>query len=240
LFLRQIYLRLVELAERCNYLGDHARQVAKLALQLFDETADAHGLDGTAREWLEYGALLHDIGEHISYERHHKHSYYLIKNGGLRGFEPHEIEIIALISRYHRQAPPRKSHPEFGSLTPKERQAVKMLGALVRLAEGLERSHSQVISRLRVKTAAKPGKPWKIDVRTAGDAELELWAANRHATVLSQLVGHPITFDVRPASGKSQVKALKGKAKRRGRSKHAKHAHHATHIYRKTVRRRRH
>ncbi len=56
------------------------------------------------REWLEYGALLHDIGVHISYERHHQHSYYLIKNGDLRGFEPEEIEIIALVARYHRQA----------------------------------------------------------------------------------------------------------------------------------------
>jgi len=224
----------VELGERCNYLGDHARQVAKLALQIFDETAKTHGLGAAEREWLEYGALLHDIGVHISYEKHHKHSYYLIKNGGLRGFEPHEIEIIALISRYHRQTPPRRSHPGFGTLTRKERETVRLLGAFVRLAEGLERSHSQVISRLRMKAPAKRGKTWKIDVRTTGDAELELWAAERHAAVLSDLVGHPITFDVRPASGKSQL------SKRRGRSQHAKHAHHTAHVSRKTVRRRRH
>jgi exopolyphosphatase/guanosine-5'-triphosphate,3'-diphosphate pyrophosphatase len=230
----------VELAERCNYLGDHARQVAKLALQAFDQTAKAHGLGDAEREWLEYAALLHDIGVHISYERHHKHSYYLIKNGGLRGFEPREIEIIALISRYHRQAPPRKSHPGFGTLTRKERDTVRMLGALLRLAEGLERSHSQVISRLHIKPARKPGKAWKIDVRTTGDAELELWAASRHAAVLSDLVGHPITFDVRPASGKSQVRAPKGRVNRRGRTQHAKHAHHTPRVSRKTVRRRGH
>ena len=66
------------------------------------------------REWLEYGALLHDAGVHISYERHHRHSYYLIKNGELRGFDPQEIEIIALLARYHRQATPKKSHEGYG------------------------------------------------------------------------------------------------------------------------------
>ncbi len=228
----------VELAERCNYLADHSRQVARLSLQLFDQMASRHGLGADEREWLEYAALLHDIGIHISYEKHHKHSYYLVKNGGLRGFEPREIEIIALISRYHRQTPPRKSHVGFSTLPRGERDTVRMLGAILRLAEGLERSHSQVIARLRVKTATKRGAPWQIDVRTTGDAELELWAADRHAAVLSELVGHPITFDVHAASGKSQVRAPKGTG--RGRSKHAKHAHHPAHLPRKTVRRRGH
>src|SRR5262249_31485163 len=86
----------MELAERCGYRAQHARQVAKLALNLFDGTQSVHGAGPREREWLEYGALLHDIGNHISYERHHKHSYYLIKNGDLRGFDPEEIEIIAL------------------------------------------------------------------------------------------------------------------------------------------------
>ncbi len=77
----------IELAERCNYWADHAQHVASLAMALFDGFKDVHGLGTQAREWLEYGALLHDIGVHISYERHHKHSYYLITHGGLRGFE---------------------------------------------------------------------------------------------------------------------------------------------------------
>ena len=75
-----------------------------------------HGLTDREREWLEYAALLHDIGVHISYERHHKHSYYLIKNGDLRGFEPDEIEIIALVARYHRQATPKRRHEGYGDL----------------------------------------------------------------------------------------------------------------------------
>ena len=93
-----------ELGQRCNYWSDHARQVARLALALFDQTQPLHGLAQREREWLEYGALLHDVGVHISYKSHHKHSYYLIQHGDLRGFDRNEIEVIGLIARYHRQA----------------------------------------------------------------------------------------------------------------------------------------
>src|SRR5215207_8540553 len=96
-----------ELGQRCNYWSDHARHVASLALALFDHTQALHGLSQKEREWLEYGALLHDVGVHISYKSHHKHSHYLIRHGDLRGFDPQEVEIIALIARYHRQATPK-------------------------------------------------------------------------------------------------------------------------------------
>ena len=71
--------------------------------------APDHGSPTREREWLEYAAILHDIGVHISYERHHKHSYYLIKNGDLRGFDPDEIETIALLTRYHRRVSPKRA-----------------------------------------------------------------------------------------------------------------------------------
>ncbi len=79
----------IELAERCNYAPEHSHQIARLALALFDASRSTHALTDREREWLEYAALLHDVGVHISYERHHKHSHYLICNGDLRGFEPH-------------------------------------------------------------------------------------------------------------------------------------------------------
>src|SRR6185295_8915291 len=138
----------IELGERCGYFAEHAQQVARLALGLFDLTRDLHHLGDREREWLEYGALLHDVGVHISYESHHKHSYYLIKHGDLRGFDPAEIEIIALVARYHRQSAPKKSHAEFGALGRADRRTVRMLGAIVRLAEGLDRSHARPVSAL--------------------------------------------------------------------------------------------
>ena len=107
----------IELAERCAWEADHSRQVAALALTMFDFTKRIHGLGDREREWLDYAGLLHDIGNHISYEKHHRHSYYLIKNGDLRGFEPEEIAIIALVTRYHRRATPSKEHEGMGELT---------------------------------------------------------------------------------------------------------------------------
>ena len=152
-----------------------------------------HGLTDREREWLEYGALLHDVGVHISYERHHRHSYYLIKNGDLRGFDPQEIEVIALIARYHRQATPKKSHDGYGDLKGALRKTVKRLSAMVRLAEGLDRSHAQALAGIDLYPR---GDDYLARLRTAGDAELELWAAHRHVAPLEAVLGKPMRFEV--------------------------------------------
>ena len=183
----------VELAERCNYFPDHAQQVARLATMLFDQTKELHGLADREREWLEYAALMHDLGIHISYERHHRHSYYLIKNGDLRGFDPTEVEVMALVARYHRRADPKKSHEGYGGLPAPLRRTVKVLSALLRVAEGLDRSHSQPLKGLRFRDREDHGL---IRLQARGDAELELWAAARHATPLERVLGKPVRFEL--------------------------------------------
>ena len=183
----------IELGERCNYWTEHASQVARLAVALFDQTRAIHGLTDREREWLEYAALLHDIGVHISYERHHKHSYYLIQNGDLRGFEPDEIETIALIARYHRQATPKRRHAGFTQLGRRRRSAIRTLAAILRLAESLDRSHSQPISGFELHDREDDAL---LQVHTSGDAELELWAATRHAAAFERLLGKPLRVEV--------------------------------------------
>lgn len=189
----------IELGERCNFLADHAKQVAKIALQLFDQFKTQHRLGPREREWLEYAALLHDVGTHISYERHHKHSQYLIQHGDLRGFEPTEIEIIALVARYHRQAPPKRSHEGFGTLPGRTRDIVRLLGALLRLAEGLDRSHANAVSSVRLRPSTRAKAPWTLRLHARGDAELELWAAHRHVAELAAVLKRPIEFELRPS-----------------------------------------
>ena len=206
----------VELAERCNFWPEHANQVARLAVTLFDQTRAIHGLTDREREWLEYASILHDIGVHISYERHHKHSYYLIKNGDLRGFEPDEIETIALLTRYHRRATPKRRHPGFDELPRKRRRAIRTLAAILRLAESLDRSHSQTISTLDLHDRGDDGL---LQIRTASDAELELWAASRHAKPFERMLGKPLRIEV---SGTAYVEQphqaarVSGEAVRRG------------------------
>ena len=182
-----------ELAERCNYWPEHAQQVARLSVGLFEQTRVVHGLTDREREWLEYAALLHDIGVHISYERHHKHSYYLISNGDLRGFDPDEIETIALVARYHRQGTPKRRHAGYGELGRKRRRTIRALAAILRLAESLDRSHTQPVSGLELHDR---GDDRLLQLRTSGDAELELWAAPRHAAAFERLLRKPLRVEV--------------------------------------------
>ena len=182
-----------ELAERCRYWPDHSQHVARLAVALFDQTRAIHGLTDREREWLEYAAILHDVGVHISYEGHHKHSYYLVKNGDLRGFEPGEIEAIALVARYHRQATPKRKHEGFRAVGRRTRAAVRTLAAILRLAESLDRSHAQTITGLELHDR---GDDDLVQLRATGDVELELWAATRHAAPFERMMGKPLRIEV--------------------------------------------
>ena len=217
---------IVELGERCGFWAEHAQQVARLAISIFDQTRSLHRLGEREREWLEYGALLHDIGSHISYERHHRHSYYLIKNGGLRGFEPQETEVIALVARYHRQSPPKKSHEGYADLSPKLKRTVKRLSAMVRVAEGLDRSHAQTVTAIDL--YPQPDG-FLARLRAKADAELELWAAHRDVQPLEEILGKPIRFELSDGSRRA------AKAKRQP---HAEQTDDSARVPRKAVRRR--
>ena len=211
----------IELAERCNYWPEHSQQVCRIALQLFDQTQTAHGLDDRAREWLEFGALLHDVGVHISYGRHHKHSYYLIKNGDLRGFEPDEVEVMALVARYHRRGLTKRSHEGYGGLPTELRRIVKTLSAILRVAESLDRSHQQSVASVEVIAG---GQDYLLRLTPAGDTELEVWAAQRSAAPLEQALRRIVRVEVasNPArrsqsAARAHRKTVRGRGQRRVR-----------------------
>ena len=182
----------LELAERCNYYAEHAQQVVRLALAIFDQTRTVHGLTDREREWLEFAALLHDIGSLISYERHHRHSYYLIRNGDLRGFDPDEIEVVALVARYHRRGTPKRSHEEYSRLPSPLRKTVRTLASILRVAESLDRSHTQTIAGLDLRDR---GADALLLIKTTGDAELEVWATNRTLQPFEALLGKPVRLE---------------------------------------------
>jgi exopolyphosphatase / guanosine-5'-triphosphate,3'-diphosphate pyrophosphatase len=192
----------IELAERCNWEAAHSRRVAHLALNLFDGTMALHGLGEREREWLEYASFLHDIGNHISYERHHRHSYYLVKNGDLRGFDPEEIEVMALVARYHRRGLPAKSDEGYCTLPKALRHTVRVLAAFLRLAETLDRSRNGVVRKVMVRE--RQGM-LRLDVYAIGDAELEVWAARRQQAAFekaldrqARIVAHHLSARKRP------------------------------------------
>lgn len=170
------------LVERCGEDGVHADRVALLALQIFDQTQSIHQLGAADRRTLEYAALLHDVGRHIGYERHEHHGYYIIRHGGLRGFHEREIEMIALVARYHRKAMPKVRHAEYAALRPRERRTVRILAGILRVAEGLERGRRQRVSH--VSCDVNSGR-LRITACAAEDASLECWAARRKSELLA-------------------------------------------------------
>ena len=183
------------LARRCAWHKSHSEQVARLCVRLFDDTKSLHGLGTPERELIECGALLHDIGWHIGRTSHHKHSAYLIRHGDLKNFTREEVEIIAHIARYHRKSPPKQKHDTFAKLSPRARTIVRVGAALLRIADGLDRSHASVVRDIRCRTGGED-KVVKCTVSTRWDAQLELWGAKRKREMFEKIFKRDISFEV--------------------------------------------
>jgi exopolyphosphatase/guanosine-5'-triphosphate,3'-diphosphate pyrophosphatase len=167
--------QVLQLAERTESVYRHSLQSARLALRLFDVTASLHGLTAREREWLEYAALLHDIGYSIQYRNHHKHTYYLITNANLDAFDQREIEIIAHVARFHRgSAPKPERHPTLAALKPWQQRTVRKLAALLRVADALDRTHASRVDEIY---GALRKRRVTLEVLSRYDVGLELEAA---------------------------------------------------------------
>jgi exopolyphosphatase/guanosine-5'-triphosphate,3'-diphosphate pyrophosphatase len=120
---------------------DRSKRVAEFAMALFEQTRGSlHNWGNLEKELLWAAAILHNCGHFISHSSHHKHSYYLIRNGELLGYTETELEVIANIARYHRKSAPKKKHENFQNLpTRYHRQMVTQLSALLRVAVALDR-----------------------------------------------------------------------------------------------------
>ncbi len=138
----------LQLAESCHYAADHTHQVTRLALQLFDELQSLHGLGAEERLWLQYAALLHDIGWIEGQQAHHKTALRIILTTPSLPFDTRERHIIGSIARYHRKALPDEKHDHFAALEPAERQKVRVLAGLLRVADGLDRTHQSVVENI--------------------------------------------------------------------------------------------
>lgn len=170
----------------------HADHVKNLAVRLFDGLRLLHGYGDRELELLEAAALLHDVGFHIGADQHHKHSEYIIRNSAMPGFTNDETEIIANIARYHRKSHPKKKHAAFVALTPEEQQVVRVLAAILRIAEGLDRRQQQLVQRIRIDVSSDG-----IDIYLVvpnGLADMELWGAERRKELLEETLHLPVRF----------------------------------------------
>ncbi|OYT71420.1 MAG: exopolyphosphatase [Chloracidobacterium sp. CP2_5A] len=168
----------LSVARRYAYEAAHAHHAATLAERIFDQTATLHGLGASEREWLRYGAILHDIGYHIAHTSHHKHAMYLIRHAELPGFHAHEIAILANLARYHRGSLPKRKHEEFTRLSPAHQEVVTKLIPILRLADALDRRHAGQVQDVRIDLQWPDLRLFAIP-RAQADIDLEIWCASQ-------------------------------------------------------------
>jgi len=189
----------LSLARRCRYEAEHTHQVTRLAIALFDQLKDLHGMGTRERLWLQYGAILHDIGWIDGRQSHHKRSLSLIIADPRLPFERRERTIIGLIARYHRGALPDSGHKYFSNLDSEDRRLVRVLAGILRVADGLDRSH-----RSRIQTArCEPSKRSIAILCEANEpADEEEEAAKKKADLLESIWGRNCEIKIRVRASK--------------------------------------
>jgi exopolyphosphatase/guanosine-5'-triphosphate,3'-diphosphate pyrophosphatase len=178
--------------ERCHFEVPHAQHVQRLALQLFKALGTRLGCDPSDRQILADAALLHDVGYHINYDRHHKHSFHLIGHAELLGVSPEEQVVIAHVARYHRGAAPRRSHRGFGTLDRPTRARIRRLAAILRVADGFDRGHVGAVQSIKVRWLARAIRLTAVPDPRARTTRLELWGASRKSDLLEKVAGVPV------------------------------------------------
>ena len=177
----------------CHYDREHCRQVAWMALRIFDLLAEKNSFTERDRIYLEAAALLHDCGHFIDYAQHHKHSYHLIRHAHLFDFAPKEKELIANIARYHRKSPPKKKHENFARLDADSRQKVRALAGILRLADGLDRRRNQEISALEGEVLEGT---LLLRLTGKGDASVELYGGRSKSDLFESAFGLQLRMEV--------------------------------------------
>jgi exopolyphosphatase/guanosine-5'-triphosphate,3'-diphosphate pyrophosphatase len=188
---------LEEFARNCGVDLPHARQVSRIAGSLWEQLAAPLGLKADDRELIESAALVANVGYLINFEGHHKHSYHLILNSELPGFERRQLQILANVARYHRGSAPKRKHEQFCELSLEDQDRVRKLAAILRLALALDRTHQQNVGDVRARVR---DDVVHIVIQAHGDAEVDLWAAERKVELFEKVFGRQVKFSARDKS----------------------------------------
>lgn len=183
-------------AERCRIDGPQSESVAKVATQLFDQLRELQPgawAEAPNRELLEAAALVHNVGYLVGYSKHHKHSYHLIVHAGMPGFTRRETEIVAQIARYHRRAKPKLSHTAFASLVEADREIVMKLGGILRIADGLNRTHRETVTHVKLHQLDQGSIRFDLFGDESG---ISVWGAERKRDLFEQAFGVHCLFEL--------------------------------------------
>lgn len=171
---------------QCGVDEAHAAQITKLCGQLFDALATPLQLPPSERILLTLAAWLHEVGNLVNYEKHHHHSYHLIVHGNIRGMTPRQRELVALIARYHRKSEPKKKHEAFARLNTADQETVQRLSSILRLADGMDRSHTRSIKEVRCDVR---GSLVRVAMIADTYPEIDIWGASQKGKLFEKLFG---------------------------------------------------
>jgi putative phosphoesterase len=179
------------LARSCRYELRHAHQVTRLAMDLFDQLRPVHRLGAAPRRWLLYASILHDIGWLEGPKGHHKASQRMIESSTDLSLDPRELRIVACVARYHRGALPKGRHTGYAGLTTADQRAVSKLAAVLRVADGLDRTHKNVVRELF--SEIRP-REIRIFCRVRGPADQERRFALKKGDLFTKVFGRELTI----------------------------------------------
>ena len=191
-----------QFARKAHSNERHCEQVATLALQIFDGVKQRFDLPESSRDLLQAAAVLHDVGYLISHAKHHKHAYHLIMHGELPGFTPHDVELIANVVRYHRRAFPRKRHENLAYVTGTDRRLIARLSGILRIADGLDRTHSQSVTGIKVR--ALRGR-LRMSVEARSLPEIEVADAARKSDLFREAFDTEVELVWNPVRSRSRM-----------------------------------
>ena len=180
------------LARKCNYEREHTHQVEKLALQLFDQLVELHHLGNQERFMLRCGALLHDIGWIEGKQGHHKTALRIIMENTALPFDFRDKSIIALLARYHRKALPKEQHTYFRDLDAKDQNIVRVLSGILRVADGLDRTHQSKVKDISCRAGRKQ---ISLTCRSVESLESEFAAARDKAELFEQVFARKLVME---------------------------------------------
>lgn len=186
----------LRLGERYHFDRAHGEIVERFAGVLFDATQPLHGLPARDRLLLQAAAILHDVGDFVRYDGHHKHSYYLITHADIMGLSAIEREVVANVARYHRKGGPELTHSNFQALGKDDRVRVRVLSSLLRVADALDREH---LGKVRGLTAQVDGRKLRLSLRGEQERDLEEWSAREKADLLREVLALDVELVAEPA-----------------------------------------
>lgn len=190
-FYSQVITSAIGLGRKFHFDEKHALHVARLALQIFDQFRDDHGMDKRARLLLEVAAILHDIGNFIRAIGHHKHGQYIVENSEIFGFSRADIRIVGNVIRYHRKSGPNSSHVGYMTLRREHRITVLKLSAILRVADALDRGHAQ---RVKSITMERQEDDMVFQCEYSGDISVEKYGVQVKGNMFEEVFGYRVVI----------------------------------------------